>query len=157
MALGAELAVLPDGELYAGRWVVGAERWRLGNVLADARNIRWERADALAESFSKAMMPRQCQGCDWRYRCGGVDGVAAVVREGQREAGEDSLFEQYCLPRKRLFEELLWGSLEGAVNGRVRRERERIELRQDGIEFKPLPGKSPQQATPAARMNDSTA
>ncbi len=153
-AVGAELAVLPNGDLYAGERAVGLERWRLGNVLQDPQDIRWERLDAMAEEYSNAMMPAECQGCDWRYRCGGVDASVRLMEEAASQRPADAgrtqaapledagrmpapLFELYCAPRKRLFEEILWGSAEAAANGRRKPGRERIELREDGIDFAP--------------------
>jgi hypothetical protein len=41
----------------------------------------------------------------------------------------------YCAPRKRLFEEILWGSVKAAHDGQPRPGRERIELREDGLDF----------------------
>ena len=47
--------------MYAGEVGVGIERWRLGNVLNDVENLRWERLDVMAEAFSNAMQPERCR------------------------------------------------------------------------------------------------
>jgi radical SAM protein with 4Fe4S-binding SPASM domain len=143
-SVGAEAAVLPNGDLCAGEEAVGLERWRLGNVLEDAANIRWERLDVMAEAFSNALLPDECKQCDWRYRCGGVD--ACVMLSDERDGpsnGRAGRFEFYCAPRKRLFEELVWDSAEQAALGRTQGPRERIELREDGIDFEPVKNEQP--------------
>jgi radical SAM protein with 4Fe4S-binding SPASM domain len=180
-AAGAEVAVLPDGSLYAGEEAAGREDWRLGNVLDDAQEIRWERLDAMPETFASSVKPERCVSCDWRWRCGGVDAAVVLLEEkqkaesGKQKAGggvdassslleaaagqgpagngtggapaavlEDAgrmpapLFDLYCAPRKRLFEEMLWGSAEAAARQQPRPGRERIELREDGIDFAPV-------------------
>lgn len=153
---GAEVAVLPNGELYAGESAVGLERWRLGNATENPKDIRWERLDFVAEAFSNATMPEKCKRCDWRYRCGGVDASALLLPEARRQqsgngarglsARQDEaadqeptpLFELCCAPRKRLFEEMIWDSAEAAAMARNRGPRERLELRPDGIDFIPV-------------------
>ncbi len=136
---GAEMAALPEGELYAGEFGVGAERWRLGNVLKEPGGIRWERLDAMAEASSNAMQPEECQRCDWRYRCGGP-GASLPLSGGRRGPanGQTSRFELYCAPRKRLFDEMVWDWAERAALGHDPGPRERIELREDGINFAPV-------------------
>lgn len=150
-AAGAEVAVLPSGELYAGEFAVGLRRWRLGNVLADGDDLRWERLDAVPEVFGRAAKPPACQACDWRYRCGGVDAAVALLQEqeaartGERPVSlaatdlrdPSRLFDLYCAPRKVLFEDALWDSVAATVRGPARRPRERLDLRPDGVEFKP--------------------
>ncbi len=81
---GAEVAVLPNGDLYAAEAAVGLEEWRLGNVLDGGEEIRWERLDAIAEAFSCHNKPATCQRCDWRYRCGGVDASVQLLEEARR-------------------------------------------------------------------------
>ncbi len=157
-AAGAEVAVLPNGNVYAGEQVVGVQHWRLGNVLQGPRDFRWERMDAMAELSSYSLKPSQCQHCDWRYRCGGADASVLLLEEagdgGQRpeargRGAEEAagghgggalgqLFDLYCAPRKRLFEEILWGSAEAAANSQPRPGRERVSLREDGIHFEPV-------------------
>ncbi len=83
-AAGAEIAVLPHGDLYAGEAAVGLREWRLGNVLDDPENLRWERLDAMAEVFSHHSKPEACQKCDWRYRCGGVDPAVQLLEEARK-------------------------------------------------------------------------
>jgi len=157
-SVGAELAVLPNGDLYAGRQAVGLERWRLGNVLEDPKTIRWERLDVMAEAFSNAAKPQQCRRCDWRYRCGGVDASVLLFEEAlsQGRPGLDEtsapvgqvpdggrpspMFELYCEPRKRLFEEMLWDSAQVAAQGHAHGPRERIRLHEDGIDYVPVNG-----------------
>ncbi len=89
MDAGAELAVLPNGDLYAGQAAVGLEEWRLGNVLHDPATLRWERLDAMPEVLSKHAKPAACQGCDWRYRCGGVDCAVALFEERKQAGGTE--------------------------------------------------------------------
>jgi radical SAM protein with 4Fe4S-binding SPASM domain len=155
VAAGVELAVLADGEMYAGECAAGVGRWRLGNVVDDPASLRWERLDALPEMFSTANMPAQCQACDWRYRCGGADASVFLLQEtlaernatptGAVAAGKmpaatfDALFELYCAPRKALFEEMLWGSVDAGLAGKDRPGRETLELQADGIIFRPAP------------------
>jgi radical SAM protein with 4Fe4S-binding SPASM domain len=142
---GAEVVVLPNGDLHAGESVAGLERWRLGNATDNPKEIRWERLDFMAEAFSNATKPEKCKRCDWRYRCGGVDASVRLMEEAARRGqdGEDAgrmpapLFELYCAPRKRLFEEMIWGSAEAAAAARNGGPRERLELRPDGIDFTP--------------------
>ncbi len=86
-SVGAETVVLPNGEMYASEFGVGMERWRIGNALEESSNLRWERLDMMAETFSNAMQPERCQTCDWRYRCGGLDASVFLLQEragGQR-------------------------------------------------------------------------
>jgi len=152
---GAALAVLSNGDLYAGENAIGCERWRLGNVLENPDSIKWERLDVMAESLSSATKPKDCQLCDWRYLCGGVDASVLLLEEKQNGeskkqkaesriqnpgGGADAavLFDLYCAPRKRLFEELMWDSAEAAAKGQNRPGRERVELREDGIDFTPV-------------------
>jgi radical SAM protein with 4Fe4S-binding SPASM domain len=156
-AVGADVAVLPNGALYAGELAVGLVGWRLGNALEDAGEILWERLDAMPEAFASSVKPERCLGCDWRWRCGGVDAAVMLAEEaagqgtGGRDAGrmpaprlEDAgrmpapLFDLYCAPRKRLFEEMLWARVEAADNGKPKPGRERIELREEGIDFTPV-------------------
>ena len=161
---GTEVAVLPNGDLYASEAAVGMQGWRLGNVLQDGEEMRWERLDIMPEAFSNALKPERCRNCDWRYRCGGVDAAVLLLEKrrassltspaeykqtppGESRApaatgmhdtplnGGSTLTELYCEPRKKLFEEMLWGSLEAATVRQRRHTRERIELRADGIEF----------------------
>ena len=69
-----------------------------------------------------------------------------LLEEAARQgpAGADAgrmpatLFDLYCAPRKRLFEEILWDSTEAAAKGQNRPGRERIELREDGLDFTPV-------------------
>ncbi len=82
---GAEVAVLPDGELYASEFGVGVERWRIGNVLKESESLRWERLDATPEIFSYPGHVARCRGCDWRFRCGGLH-AAVFVLEAQHQA-----------------------------------------------------------------------
>jgi hypothetical protein len=66
---------------------------------------------------------------------------APALLTGRRESqsnGEAAQFAFYCAPRKRLFEEIVWDSAEGAAQGQTRPGRERIELREDGIDFTPV-------------------
>jgi len=174
-AAGVEVAVLPDGELYAAEAAAGLESWRLGNVSEGHGGIRWERLDLMPEFFANSVRRGPCASCDWRWRCGGVGGEVVfseeaarlqgkcdtgdLVPEGGRKcavqgehatgaveaaAGPDgggtgsALFDLYCEPRKRLFEEMLWGTVEAAADGKPRQERERLQLRQDGIDFTPV-------------------
>ena len=182
VAAGVELSVLAGGDIYAGECGAEVERWRLGNVLDDPATIRWERLDALPEIFSPANMPARCQTCDWRYRCGGADASLSLPYErlagqnatprkpltpslspsdGERVAGGaepgqfDALFELYCAPRKALFEEMLWNSVDAGLAGKHRPGREILELQPDGIIFRsaptpnqPLPGRASGVAAP---------
>ncbi len=107
---GAEIAVTPNGDLYAGEFGVGIERWRIGNVLQASGSVltfsaggegkmaeegagltptlHWERLDAVPETFSNAMQPERCQTCDWRYRCGGLDASVFQLEERRRLASQ---------------------------------------------------------------------
>ncbi len=140
LAAGAEIAVLANGDLYAGEGCVGLDPWRLGNVLDGADPLAWERLDAIPEVFSRSTAPAQCKTCDWRYRCGGIDPAVRLL-EAQRHidtgGGWSPLCELYCAPRKALFEEMLWDSVEAAAAGTEKRPRERIELHPDGFTFEP--------------------
>ena len=91
-AAGAEVAVVPDGSLYAGEQAVGLEGWRLGNALEDAREIRWERLDVMPEAYASSVKPERCLSCDWRWRCGGVDAAVMQAEEAARggQAGADA-------------------------------------------------------------------
>jgi radical SAM protein with 4Fe4S-binding SPASM domain len=139
---GAEVAVLPDGNLYANEFGVGIDRWHLGNVLTDGENLRWERLDVMPEALIYSKQPERCQQCDWRYRCGGLDASVYLRAEKLEEAnggdGLGPLAELYCAPRKRLFEEMLWGSVEASAQGQSTRLRERIELSDAGIGYMPV-------------------
>jgi radical SAM protein with 4Fe4S-binding SPASM domain len=136
--VGAEVAVLPNGDLYAGEFAVGTERWRLGNVLKDGEDLNWERLDAIPEACCRSMKPSECKSCAWRYRCGGLDASVMLLNtHHSRPIDEQSrLFQLYCEPRKALFEEALWDSVEATVLGRNRRARESLQLREDGMDFK---------------------
>ncbi len=143
-AAGAEIAVLANGDLYAGEAAVGLEAWKLGNMADDPQEIRWERLDLLAESFSKAMKPTVCQACDWRYRCGGCDASIQLkaVHSNARNAPSVELaaepeFQLYCAPRKALLEAMLWDASTATAQGVQRRSRELIELHQSGIDYIP--------------------
>jgi len=149
---GAEIVVLPDGELYASEFGAGIERWRLGNVLKDRENLRWERLDVIPEALSCSGQPQRCRACDWRFRCGGLDASAFMLEErrqvqAQAAASEEApwgtgwpgpLAELHCAPRKRLFEEMLWGSAEAAARGRTSGARERLELSDEGVGYVPV-------------------
>ena len=117
----AEFAVLPNGELYAGESAAASRQWRLGSALKDGADLRWERLDATTEMSCYSLKPPERAGCDWRYRCGGLDLSILQLEERvgpKRTNGGPSLRELDCAPRKRLFEELLWASLE-AVRART--------------------------------------
>jgi radical SAM protein with 4Fe4S-binding SPASM domain len=136
--VGAELAVLPDGDMYAGESLAGLDPWRLGNVLKDGTDLRWERLDSISEMAGYSLKPAKCAGCPWRYRCGGVDASILLLEERLAPNGAQggaALREFYCSARERLFEEMLWGSVEAAGSGKPRQGRERVQLRQDGIDF----------------------
>jgi radical SAM protein with 4Fe4S-binding SPASM domain len=153
---GMELAALPSGDLFASEAAVGIDRWHLGNVLDDPKNIRWERLDVIPELLSPSSMPAQCKQCDWRYRCGGVDASVYLLEDQQgspcmtsgtflaqrhmhaQPVKPVSLTELYCAPRKALFEELVWGQVEACVNGQSNRPRERLELSEDGVHYVPI-------------------
>ncbi|MGO9199453.1 MAG: hypothetical protein ACLQM8_02790 [Limisphaerales bacterium] len=140
-AAGAEFAVLPNGDVYAGESAAGLEQWRLGSALKDGADLRWERLDATTEMSCYSLKPPECAGCDWRYRCGGLDPSILQLEERvgpNRTNGGPSLRELYCAPRKRLFEELLWASLEAAAQGQEPGGRERLSLREDGLDFEPV-------------------
>lgn len=141
MAAGAEIAVLANGDMYAGEGCVGLDQWRLGNVLDGADPLAWERLDAIPEVFSRSTAPDQCKTCDWRYRCGGIDPAVRLLEEQRHwntRGGWSPLCELYCAPRKALFEEMLWDSVEAAAAGTEKRPRERIELHPDGFTFEPV-------------------
>ena len=181
---GAELAVLPDGNMYPGEFGAGLERWCLGNVLKEAESLRWERLDVVPESSLCSGQPERCRACDWRYRCGGLDASVLMLEEqcqaasgrararelarrgdeaaGYRVSAESGhvpekpttegavaaesqaagwpglLADLYCAPRKRLFEEMLWGSAEAAARGQAGGPRERLELSHEGIGYVPV-------------------
>jgi radical SAM protein with 4Fe4S-binding SPASM domain len=138
MAAGTEVAVLPYGDLYAGECCVGMDQWRLGNVLQSHSAIAWERVDALPEAFSRSTAPARCKTCDWRYRCGGVDPAVRLAQDRHRVTSCDEWSEWcelYCAPRKALFEEMLWDSVEAAAGQNEQRPRERIELHEDGLTY----------------------
>jgi radical SAM protein with 4Fe4S-binding SPASM domain len=78
---GSEIAVLPDGDLYASEYGVGLRPWHLGNVLKGGQNLRWERLDALPEALIYSQQPEQCRACVWRYRCGGLDASVFLLEE----------------------------------------------------------------------------
>jgi radical SAM protein with 4Fe4S-binding SPASM domain len=142
-AAGAEVAVLPSGDMYAGEFSVGVERWHLGNVLRLGDRLQWEKLDAMPEVFGNSSKPAKCHQCDWRYRCGGLDASVALLQEqGSESPGfqSPSLFELYCEPRKTLFEALIWGAVEVAERPQARTARERIALGVDGIRFEPAIG-----------------
>jgi hypothetical protein len=52
--------------------------------------------------------------------------------------GQASRFELYCAARKLLFDEMVWDWAERAAQGHDPGPRERIELREDGIDFAPV-------------------
>jgi radical SAM protein with 4Fe4S-binding SPASM domain len=168
-SVGAEIAVLRSGDMYAGEFGVGIERWRIGNVLEDGDGLHWERLDAVPETFSNAMQPERCQTCDWRYRCGGLDASVFQLEERRRLAAQrgspgtaaealeriqawpeggmagnggdwSDLAELYCAPRKALFEEMLWDCAEGAAERQTAGPRERLELNDQGIAYVPTGG-----------------
>jgi radical SAM protein with 4Fe4S-binding SPASM domain len=135
---GAELAVLPDGDVYAGESVVGVDQWRLGNVLADGADLRWERLDTISEMAAYSLKPAKCASCPWRYRCGGVDASVLLLEERLGPKGEQggaALREFYCEACRSLFEELLWTSMETVARGQSAGGRERVGLREDGVDF----------------------
>ena len=141
LAAGAEIAVLANGDIYAGEGCVGLDPWRLGNVLDGADPLAWERLDAMPEVFSRSTAPDRCKTCDWRYRCGGIDPAVRLLEQQRHldaRSGWSPLCELYCAPRKALFEEMLWDSVEAAAAGTEKRPRERIELHPDGFTFEPI-------------------
>ena len=181
-SMGAEIAVLPSGEMYAGEFGVGIDRRRIGNVLEEPDGLRWERLDAMAEAFSNVMQPERCQTCDWRYRCGGLDASVFLLEErrdlaaergspgtaaealGRIEAcmkdrigdsgGDPDLRDLYCAPRRALFEEMLWSSLEAAARTQDKRPRERLELSDEGITYVPVGGEGGAPERERAGMMD---
>ena len=114
-AAGAAVTVLANGNIYAGEVTAGMNDWQLGNILDGSNSLHWERLDPMAEIFSSTdNKPSECQFCDWRYRCGGVDSSVLLLRELQKNVGVarwKDLFQLYCAPRKALFEEALWDSV----------------------------------------------
>jgi len=138
---GASIAVLANGDMYAGEASVGLDAWRIGNVLEESDALRWERLDAIPEAFSSSTAPSQCRSCEWRYRCGGVDCSISLLNERQsgQPADWESLFQLYCAPRKALFEEALWDSVANSVQAGNGRARELIECHETGINLRPAP------------------
>jgi radical SAM protein with 4Fe4S-binding SPASM domain len=136
-AVGAELAVVPNGDIYAGENSVGLKQWYLGNVLEGLGNVCWERLDAIAENSSYSLMPKGCKACAWRYRCGGMDQAVAQMDEQRLASGRPgpSLADLYCHPRKALFEDLLWDSLRSDYRKHQIRTRERVQIANDTIAF----------------------
>jgi len=146
-AAGAAVTVAANGDIYAGETAVGLEAWRLGNILEDGEELRWERLDAMAEVFSNRAKLPECQSCDWRYRCGGVDASVLLFKERQASLSPSDwqvLFQLYCAPRKALFEEALWDSVSHSAEAGAKRSREVLELKKTGISFLPAPTPDPQ-------------
>jgi radical SAM protein with 4Fe4S-binding SPASM domain len=140
-AAGAELAVTPNGDIFAGAGGEGVERWRVGNVLDEAASLRWERLDVLPEILAGACASEPCKSCDWKHRCGGPDAsvLFARARLGPDSSGQGrSLFELYCAPRKELFEEIQWDRCESAARSSHRQPRERLELETSCVRFTPV-------------------
>jgi radical SAM protein with 4Fe4S-binding SPASM domain len=128
--------VLPNGDLYPGEGSVGSRRWRLGNVLDDA-NIKWELLDVIAEVRSASLQAVECTQCPWRYRCGGLNAWAGTLHQNPGPEQGCHWRDLYCLPRKRLFEELLWQSANSVASGVGQGKKELLELKPDGITFAP--------------------
>jgi hypothetical protein len=68
-----------------------------------------------------------------------ASGLAALNRRpsSDQQSEGPSLFELYCAPRKALFEEALWDSVETTAQGMNNRPRELLELHPDRITFMP--------------------
>lgn len=98
----------------------------------------------MAEGFPGSAARERCGGCDWRWRCGGVDASVLLMAEAahyEADGQPDPPFvDLYCEPRRQLFEEMLWGAAEVAERPEAPGARERIQLRQDGIDFLPVAG-----------------
>ncbi len=146
---GAAITVLADGNVYAGENCVGAEAWRMGNVLDDVGALRWERLWAMPEAFSHHSKPDTCRICEWRHRCGGIDASVLLLAECPAPEGAaraQYLHDLYCAPRKALFAEALWDSVaQSAEFNETRNDcRELVEVHEDAISFRPatLPGRS---------------
>jgi radical SAM protein with 4Fe4S-binding SPASM domain len=138
-AAGAAVAVLANGDVYAGEAAVGLKDWHLGNILQEGEALRWERLDAVPEVFSASTKPEQCKACDWRYRCGGVDASVMLRREKSPATGWETLFELYCAPRLALFEEELWDSATDAAERNSPPPRDLIIFHENGISLQPAP------------------
>jgi radical SAM protein with 4Fe4S-binding SPASM domain len=146
MDAGVAIAVLPNGDIYCGEWSVGLGEWRLGNVLEEDRKIRWERLDILPETLLRSPKAQKCRTCEWRYRCGGAPSSLALlakrdglpVGEGGASSIPDPVFDLYCEPRRRLFEELIWEWADAGMRGTVRQQVEGVELTKTGVEFAAL-------------------
>jgi radical SAM protein with 4Fe4S-binding SPASM domain len=146
---GAELAVLPNGDIYAGGTGIGLERWRIGNVYEEESKLRWERLDVIPEMQSTACAPERCRSCDWLNRCGGADASVCLrndpasmhpdeALEGGDSPRGSSAFELYCGARQALFEEMLWDMCESAAQGSRATPRERLELEPTAVRFVPV-------------------
>jgi radical SAM protein with 4Fe4S-binding SPASM domain len=141
-AAGASVAVEPTGDLYAGDLEPKRDRWRLGNVLEQGAELRWELLDVMAEAFTNSIKPNRCHDCDWRYRCGGAGGIVARLQSNGGEALNgfaNASFEFYCASRKALFEEMLWDSVLEGTRDRLPRPRESLEISKTGVKFVAAP------------------
>jgi radical SAM protein with 4Fe4S-binding SPASM domain len=135
-AAGASLAALPNGDIYASEAAIGLDDWYLGNVLKDGDSLRWEILDSMAEVFSTSMKPVECQSCDWRYRCGGMDSSVMLLQERPGPSvGTADLNQLYCEARKALFEESLWDSTINSAKGNAKQGREWLVCDKAGIQY----------------------
>ena len=137
---GAAVTVLPNREIYAGEHAVGNQSWRLGKI--GNQPLQWERLDAMAEAgITRARTP-ECQTCDWRFRCGGLDSSVWLVQGAQKgDSSNDcqTTFDLYCKPRKALFEEAIWDSVKHSSNLGGAKSRELLDLAEDKVSFRVAP------------------
>jgi len=110
------------GEVHACIWLMGQDRFRLGDV-GDAY-LREETLLDLIELLHVDNLP-QCRNCQWRYLCGGGCPVRRVSVEPNRRA-DPRVLDYYnrmtCLQAQTVLELLLWDQARQRLAG-VRRER----------------------------------
>jgi uncharacterized protein len=98
-----------DGGVYPCIYLVGIRRFYLGNIMREDYPDR-RVLDGMMDSLHVDRMP-ECQGCAWRYLCGGGCPVGKLTVFGNPRASEDVL--QYCQGircdcTRRIVELLLW-------------------------------------------------
>ncbi len=111
-----------NGDIYACIYLVGINRYRLGNAFSDDqypdRKIVKEMMDIIDIDNSP-----ECKDCKLKYMCGGACPVGRFTIQGNPTADEEVIRytrEVACKTNKAMIEEALWFHAEKLVRGKLR-------------------------------------